>query len=223
MNIYSIIILVVILVTIILMSIIGNKSFKGILDALETNRKQIEQLLEFQGKLNAELLRQTSLVISTQEELKDAMKQLSQIGQALDELTITSSGLSIKEGNDYQSSESCNNSFPIKEEPVTQPKEFFGKAYDEPDRQIVEAKNTVNASSTMPFKVKTNGNTGTIVFNEASYEEIAKNIQVTVFPFCQVNNKVGGTPLGVENEEQGEVAFRNGEWIITKKPTIRII
>ena len=204
------------------MSIIGNKSFKGISDALETNRKQIEQLLESQGKLNAELLRQTSLIISTQEELKDAMKQLNQIGQAINELT-TSSELYIKEGNDYLSFESCNNSLQQTKDIVTQPKEFFAKAYDEIDRQIVEAKNTANASSTMPFKVKTRGDTGTIAFNEASYEEIAKNIQVAVFPFCHVNNKVGGSPIGIENEAQGEVAFRNGEWIITKKPTIRIL
>lgn len=223
MNTYSIIILVVILVTIILMSIIGNKGFKGIYNALETNRKQIEQLLEFQGKLNAELLRQASFIISTQEELKDAMKQLNQIGQAMNELTITSSELSIKDGGDYQSFDSSNDSLLQTKETNPQPKEFFAKAYDEIDRQIVEEKNTANASSTMPFKVKTNGDTGTIAFNEACYKEVAINIQVAVFPFCQVNNKVGGSPLGVENVEQGEVSFRNGEWIITKKPTIRII
>lgn len=219
----SIYIIVVVLTIIIAMSTIGVISFKGIKEALETKRKQIEQIVATQNKQSSELARLSASFKSTQIELKDALEQLAQISQALDKFSDSqlNSVVTIEEPK-FNSEDIAKNS-QTKEKQEKQQVTFYAKAYDEANRQVVEAKNAPNASSVMPFKVATIGNAGTILFNAASFLEISKNAQVLVFPFCQVNMKVGGNPQGIENIEAGEVKLINGEWIITKKPIIKII
>lgn len=193
------------------------KDIKGILLALDIQREQIEKLQEIHRKQSEDLASLIASLDSIQGKLSIVLDSLTQNGHPLEKALEAS-----LRNEDCVIDTQTNNKF-NDIETVPQEKIFYAKAYDETDRQIVEEKKTSNASSTMPFKITSNGYIGTIVFNTESYSEVAKNIQVQVFPFCLVAMKIGGNPQGIENVEPGKVEYINNEWIIVKQPSIKVI
>ena len=215
----QIIVIAVILIFLIAMSIIGYQSFKGILDALESNRQQLERLLlahEKQATALAQLVVDFSVV---QRELKQAIEGVkTEIKQDLQREPLTTTHKSkLSESTNYVRQELNLR----KASPVANT--FYAKAYEYPDRIVVEAKDYADAASTVPFKVEVKGDKGKIIFNTASYVQIADNAKVLVLPFCDVNMETAGNPRAIENIKPGEVAMQNGEWIVTRKPSVKII
>ena len=215
---------VIILIAILVMSIISHKTLKGIQDALERNRQQLEQLLLAHERQSVELAKLVADFSAVQLDLKLAIDALKSPSSPQPEV-ITPSPVRKKKTQEtpYSSIVIENGQEPISQDEQPHTLTFFAKAYEYPDRLVVEAKNYDDAASTVPFKVETKNNKGKISFNTACYAQVASNVNVLVFPFCDVNRLSTGTPQGIENSTAGEVALINGEWVITKKPIIKII
>jgi len=215
------IIIIGLLIVLIVMTAFDYKRFKGISDALETSRLQMDKLIVSQSKLEADMSQLTDSLRSTMTILKDIIEQFAEVTKTLGKINKPFEDLSHTVSGDNPKSK--QKEVTIADEVDTRRSTFFAKAYDETDRLVVEAKNAANASATMPFRVTAEGNKGTIDFNSESYAETAKNMQVLVFPFCDVEMKIGGSPQGIINIESGIVTLTSGAWVITKKPRIKII
>ena len=216
----TILLLFIILIVSITMTIVGFRTFKGISDALEGNRKRLEHLQQEQIKQTIELDKLVKEICKVSDDLKVVIKQLQTENSSMEEFKAEAIS------SDCQTT--MNNCGAVKTNAKDNEKQeraytFYAKAYEYEDRQTVEAKDYDDAASTLPFKIEAKGNFGKMEFNEGCYNQVSENVNVLVFPFCNVNMTMAGKPQRIENAEAGEVELRNGEWIITRKPSIKIV
>lgn len=216
----TLLLFVVILIVFITMTIVGFRTFKGISDALEGNRKLLEHLQQEQKKQAIELDKLVKEICRVSDDLKVVIEQFQ------------TEKFSIEDFKAEPTSSDCqttmNNSGIVKTVAKDNGQQnrfytFYAKAYEYEDRLTVEAKDYDDAASTLPFKIEAKGNLGKMEFNKGSYNQVSENVNVLVFPFCNVNMTMVGKPQSIENVEAGEVELRNGEWVITRKPSIKIV
>lgn len=202
------------------MTIVSFRTFKGISDALEGNRKLLEYLQQEQKKQATELDKLVKEIRRVSDDLKVVIEQLQTEDSSMEDFKAETTS------SDYKTM--MNNSGTAKTVAKDNGKQerfytFYVKAYEYEDRQTVEAKDYDDAASTLPFKIEAKGNFGKMEFNKGSYNHVSENVNVLVFPFCNVNMTMAGKPQSIENVEAGEVELRNGEWVITRKPSIKIV
>lgn len=215
---------VIILIAFLAMSIISHRTLKGIQDALESNRRQLERLLLAHEKQSVELAKLVTNFSAVQRDLKEVLDELKFSHSSKSEEFAPSDVRKKTASKTSRSGLEIENEQKIlSQDKQPQMLTFFAKAYEYPDRLVVEEKKYDDAASTIPFKIVTEGNKGKIYFNTDCYAQVASNVNVLVFPFCEVNRLTTGTPQSIENSSAGEVTFQNGEWVITKKPIIKII
>lgn len=98
---------------------------------------------------------------------------------------------------------------------------FYAKAYDMGESMVLKILSETMQNSA-PFIVKYKGNSGTIEFNEKGLSRNVENLEVNVIAFCDVDFQAHDKIQGIDNLKEGDVSLKNNEWIITKRPQIKI-
>lgn len=98
---------------------------------------------------------------------------------------------------------------------------FYAKAYDMGESMVLKILSDTMQNSA-PFIVNYKGNSGTIKFNEKGLSRNVENLEVNVIAFCDVDFQAHDKIQGIENLKEGDVSLKNDEWIITKRPQIKI-
>lgn len=100
---------------------------------------------------------------------------------------------------------------------------FFAKAYDMGDEIVIKSVTSSGAEHSAPFICETKGKNGTISFNESSLSRNMQNADLNIFPFCNTITETTTNPRSIETTQKGKIEKLGKDWILTSKPTIKIL